>query len=40
MDCKKNIKINKYNDDYNVVLIPNDVLEIIRTKLGEEVLKC
>lgn len=38
MEFRKNTTSNKTNDDYNVVLIPNDVLEIIRTKLGEEVL--
>lgn len=38
MEFRKNTKTNVPNDDYNVVLIPNDVLEIIRTKLGEEVL--
>lgn len=29
---------NTANNEYNVVLIPDDVLEIIKTKLGEEVL--
>ena len=38
MEFKKNANTNISNDDYNVVLVPNDVLEIIRTKLGEEVL--
>lgn len=38
MEFRKNTKTNIPNDDYNVVLIPNDVLEIIRTKLGNEVL--
>ena len=38
MEFRKDTKSNKTNDDYNVVLIPNDVLDIIRTKLGEEVL--
>lgn len=38
MEFKKNTNISVPNDDYNVVLIPNDVLDIIRTKLGEEVL--
>lgn len=38
MEFGKDTKSNKTNDDYNVVLIPNDVLDIIRTKLGEEVL--
>ena len=38
MEFRKKINTNISNDDYNVVLIPNDVLEIIRTKLGEEVL--
>lgn len=38
MEFRKNTNTNVSNDDYNVVLIPNDVLEIIRTKLGEEVL--
>ena len=38
MEFRKNTKTTVPNDDYNVVLIPNDVLEIIKTKLGEEVL--
>ena len=38
MEIRNNTKKNISKDDYNVVLIPNDVLEIIRTKLGEEVL--
>lgn len=38
MEFRKNTNTSVSNDDYNVVLIPNDVLEIIRTKLGEEVL--
>lgn len=38
MEFRKDTKTSVPNDDYNVVLIPNDVLEIIRTKLGEEVL--
>ncbi|MFL0197108.1 hypothetical protein ACJDU8_16305 [Clostridium sp. WILCCON 0269] len=38
MEFKKNTNKNIPNDDYNVVLIPDDVLEIIETKLEEEVL--
>lgn len=38
MEFRKNNKANVSNDDYNLVLIPNDVLDIIRTKLGEELL--
>lgn len=38
MEFKKITGSNISNDDYNVVLIPNDVLEIIKEKLGEEVL--
>lgn len=38
MEFRKNNKANVSNDDYNLVLIPNDVLDIIRTKLGDEVL--
>lgn len=38
MEFRKSTNAGISNDDYNVVLIPNDVLEIIRTKLGAEVL--
>ena len=38
MEYRKNTNVNDTNDDYNVVLIPNDVLEIIKEKLGEEIL--
>lgn len=38
MGFTKNNKANVPNDDYNLVLIPNDVLDTIKTKLGEEVL--
>lgn len=38
MEFRESTNKNVPNDDYNVVLIPNDVLEIIRAKLGEEVL--
>jgi hypothetical protein len=38
LEIRKNPDKNISNTDYNMVLIPNDVLEIIRTKLGDEVL--
>lgn len=38
MESIKNTNTQISNNDYNVVLIPNDVLEMIRTKLGDEVL--
>ena len=38
MEIRNSIKKNNSKDDYKVVLIPNDVLEIIKTKLGDEVL--
>lgn len=38
MEVKKNQGKDVSKDGYNVVLIPNDVLDIIRTKLGDEVL--
>ena len=38
MEVTKKTNTNISNDGYNVVLIPNDVLEIIKTKLEQEVL--
>ena len=38
MKIRNSSKKNNSKDDYKVVLIPNDVLEIFKTKLGDEVL--